>query len=393
MQPLLILFLFAASKLFSQSADLQRYVAEGDRALSEGRYPDAEQAYEKVRQLSPNTAEVYAKLGLIYFQEGKFAAAAPVLAQAIKLKPGLPNADTLLAMSLAELGRYGEALAGLEKAFRRSADPAVKRMAGLQLARVYTGLRRDEKAVEVALELRRLYPNDAEVLYHAGKLFGNYAYLTMEKLAEVAPESVWRHQAAGEVYESQETWDRAIAEYREVLAASPRRPGTHFRIGRAMLAQARQAKAGVEGAAGAAKEFQLELELDPSNANAAYELGEINRASNRLELARGYFDQAVRSYADFEDAQIGLGRTLLALGKPELALPHLKKAVELNRDNDVAYYAIAQVSRALGDQAGQQKALAEFRRVRQSRAVRAIKDPRREVTRQELDDKAASDPR
>jgi hypothetical protein len=41
---------------------------------------------------------------------------------------------------------------------------------GLQLQRAYTGLRQDDKAVEVALELTRAFPKDPEVLYHAGRL-------------------------------------------------------------------------------------------------------------------------------------------------------------------------------------------------------------------------------
>src|SRR5918911_981458 len=56
--------------------------------------------------IGPATAEVHARLGLIYFQERKFAEAIAALREAIRLKPGLPKLDTLLAMSLSELGRY-----------------------------------------------------------------------------------------------------------------------------------------------------------------------------------------------------------------------------------------------------------------------------------------------
>ena len=95
---------------------------------------------------------------LIYFQERKYEAAVSALRQALKLKPALPKTSALLAMSLSELGRYSEALPGLEKGFRQSTDPPIKRMCGLQLLRAYSGLRRDSKAVDVALELNRLYP-------------------------------------------------------------------------------------------------------------------------------------------------------------------------------------------------------------------------------------------
>jgi thioredoxin-like negative regulator of GroEL len=54
------------------AAQSQRYFEEGEKALAEGRYGDAERAYEKLRELAPNMAEAHARLGLIYYQQGKF---------------------------------------------------------------------------------------------------------------------------------------------------------------------------------------------------------------------------------------------------------------------------------------------------------------------------------
>jgi tetratricopeptide (TPR) repeat protein len=379
--------------VFAQASDavLQRYYQEGEAALAAGHYGDAEQAYDKLRQLSPETAEVHAKLGVIYFQEKKFAAAVPALRQALKLKPTLPNTDTLLAMSLSELGRYSEALPGLEKGFRRSTDRALKRMAGLQLERAYTGLQRDSKAVDVALELNRLYPDDPEVLYHTGRLFGNFAYLSMRKLSQVSPSSVWRHQAAGEAFESQGDHDLAIAEYRKVLSIDPGRAGIHFRIGRALVASLQQTNSRPEDSVEALKEFEQELRLDPTNANAAYEMAEIHRRSGQLEKAQQLFEAALKNYPDFEEAQVGLGRTLIVMGKPDGALPHFQKAIALDPEDDVPYYHLAQVYKALGKEAEQQKALWEFRRIRGQRSSQreTVLFSPRDVTRQEVDPNAA----
>ena len=101
--------------------------SEGERALAERRYEDAAKAYEKLRELSPGTAEVHAGLGLIYFQQRRFAEAVPALRQALKLKPALPGADILLAMSLSELGQFKEALPGLRKGFRQTSDVPLRR--------------------------------------------------------------------------------------------------------------------------------------------------------------------------------------------------------------------------------------------------------------------------
>jgi tetratricopeptide (TPR) repeat protein len=387
---MILLCLSASSGLAQQanSALLQRYSEEGEKALAEQRYDEAAKAYEKIRELAPNTAEAHARLGLIYFLQGRFEQAAPALRQALKLKPSLPNTDVLLAMSLSELGQYQEALPALQKGFKRVTDPTLKRASGLQLQRAYTGLRQDDKAVEVALELTRLYPKDPEVLYHAGRLFANYAYLSTVKLAEVAPDSLWLRLASGEAYESQGRLDVAIREYKEVLSLQPNRPGVHYRIGRAMLSLAKQSTDDKVSEPEALKEFEEELRLDPTNANAAYEAGEIHRKSARFDRAAELFSQAVKYYPDFVEALVALGRTLLSLGKAEQSLAPLGKAVALDAANEVAWFQLAQAQRALGNVAEQQKALAELQRLRDMKRQAEINFlTRQEVTKQSLDSK------
>jgi tetratricopeptide (TPR) repeat protein len=372
---------------------LQKYSEAGERALAEHRYEDAETAYEKLRELSPATAEVHAGLGLIYSQQRKYAQAVAALRQALKLKPALPGTDVLLAMCLSELGQFQEALPGLRKGFRQTADAPLRRLTGLQLQRAYTGLLQDDKAVEVALELYRLYPDDPEVLYHAGRLFSNYAYLATLRLARVAPASAWMHQAAGEANESQGLGDAAIREYRQVLTLDPGRPGIHFRLGRVLLSRAGQPGSDADAQrsrAEAASEFEQELGLDPTNASAAYELGEMQRQSGQLDKARELFEAAVGHYPEFEEAQVGLGRVLIALAKPELALPHLRKAVALNPGSEVPQYQLSLAYRALGNTAEQQKALAEFQRLKseKARGQEPLTFVFRQATKQALDPKA-----
>ena len=366
-------------------AVLQQHAQEGERALAAGRYAEAEKAYETLRKLSPGTAEVQARLGLIYFQQGKFSEALPALREAVRLKPGLPNVDSLLAMSLSELGQYEEALPVLEQAFAGSKDPVLRRMAGLHLQRSYSGVGRDQDAVEVALRLSRLHPDDPEVLYHSGRLFANLAYVQTMRLAAVAPESVWLHLAAGEANESQGLYDAAVREYRQVLALSARRPGVNFRIGRALVAKSQNASA--DDLATARKAFEEELRIDPTNASAAYEIGEMHRKAGELELARAMFEQALKHYPAFEEALVGLGRTLLALGQPAEALPRLQAALKHDPEDEVAHYQIAQAYRALGRTVEQDRALAEFTRLRSRAEQRraAVPSNKRDVTPQQLE--------
>jgi tetratricopeptide (TPR) repeat protein len=307
----------------------------------------------------------------------------PELRRALQLKPVLGRASTLLAMSLSELGQYQEALPGLENGFHKPPDPITKRMCGLQLMRAYTGLQRDSDAVNLALELNRLYPDDPEILYHTGRVYGNFAFLTLHKLEVVAPTSVWRHQAAAEAFESEGSTNAAIGEYHEVLKLDPNRPKIHYRIGRTLLARWQLTHA-PEDRTEAAQEFEAELELDPGDANALYELGEIHRQQGELDQAQQFFAAALKYYPDFQEAQVGLAATLMAQQKPELALPHLQRAVALNADDEVAWYRLAQADRALGNTEEQEKALAQFQRLRSQIALQQGTSTPGEVTKQVL---------
>lgn len=371
----------------AQDRGFEKQYQDAQRALAEGKIDEAQHAYEILRQENPGVAEIRANLGLIYFEQRKFNAAIPELRRALQLKPGLSNSAALLAMSLSELGRYEEALAGLEKGFR-SADPQIKRMCGLQLERVYTGLKRDDNAVDVAMELNRSYPDDPEVLYHNGKIFGNYAFLTMRKLVEVAPNSIWRHQALAEAAESQESFATAIAEYRQVLKMNPNQPGIHYRLGRTLLARARQLNSS-DDLAEAEREFEQELQLDPENGNAAYEIGMSRQNAGRFAEAQQRFEQVLKFHPDFEEAQLGLASVLTSQGKPQEALPHLRKAIALNGDNEVSWYRLAQVERSLGNAAEAQQAVAKFkvlhdRKMNEEGAGRRFVSDQGEVTPQSL---------
>ena len=374
-----------------QEDSAQRYATEGQAALTRGHYQDAEKAYAKLRELQPAVAEVHANLGLIYFKQGKFEDAVHALRQALKLKPTLTKSDNLLGMSLSELGRYEEALPSLRKCFPRLSEPEIKRLCGLELLRAYTGLKRDKNAVDVALELDRLYAEDPEILYQTGKIYGNFAFLTMRKLAEVAPNSLWRHLAAGEAQESRGSYDQAIQEYREVLRLEPSRPGMHYRIGRTLLSRYWQRHL-PDDTAEAQKEFEWELQLFPSNANAAYELGELHRSARHTDEAEKYFEQALEYYPGFAEAHLGLAAVLVEKKETEQALVHAQKAVAANPENEVGWYRLAQIQKALGNTAEQEKAIAEYRRLHEEAARQKGIEPRgspfsspSEVTRQTAD--------
>src|ERR1700756_1673216 len=97
-----------------------RYADAGQHALAAGRYAEAQADYEKLAKLEPGIAEVHATLAVIDFKLRDYERAVGEVQTAKRLKPSLAKLDGLLGMAQAELGRFAEALPGLEKGFRQS---------------------------------------------------------------------------------------------------------------------------------------------------------------------------------------------------------------------------------------------------------------------------------
>jgi predicted Zn-dependent protease len=370
---------------------LDRIAADGQRALAEGNYAEAQSDFQKLAKLQPGIAEVHATLAVIDFKQRDYEQAITEIRTAQKLKPALPKLDSLLGMSLAELGRFSEALPGLEKGFKQSSDTEVKRMCGLQLLRAYTGLHRDSDAVEISLILNKLFPKDPEVLYQTGRIYGNFTYQIMEKLHNEAPGSIWMLQAQGEAAESQKDYDTAISAFHHVLVLEPNRPGIHYRIGRVYLTRFQENHQAKDRDA-ATEQFRAELTVDPQNGNAEYELAQIDCDQGNLAQAQQEFEEVVAKHPDFEQARVGLAGVLIENNRDALAAQQLKRAVELDPDDDVAWYRLTRALRTTGSAEEQKKAMIEFRRVHELIAARTApakaSASEQEVTPQKLGDTA-----
>jgi tetratricopeptide (TPR) repeat protein len=368
------------------SSQFEQLYRSGQAAMASGKYDDARAKFERLEKMNPAVAEVHATLGVLCFKLGDFNHAIVEIRAARKLKPGLPGLDALLSLSLAESGKPREALSGLEASFQASSDPAIRRQVGLELAQVYSELEMDRQAVETALKLRDQYKDDPEVLYNVGKILGNSAYRTMQNLfhSPEAGRSVWVQLAEAEAHESQGEFVDAIQSYQRVLQIDPHRPNIHYRIGRTYLAKWQSSHASDDLSA-AESEFAKEIETNPGNGNAEYELAGMRWKKGDEASAKQLYQSAIEHYPDFEEALVGLAGVDINTQSAAQAVPLLERATKLRPQDEVAWYRLAQADRASGDREGQTRALENFKRLHaaSSQAPRTP-SPSDSVTRQEL---------
>ena len=330
---------------------------DAENAMAAKDLPAATAALEKLSNLTPDSAQVHANLGLVYYMQNRYSQAIVALQKAAKIDPGLPNVNVVLGICLTGTGRYKDAVKLLGPAFRSSSakDP-MGRVAGLDLLRACRAQQDYSQADEVSAELLRRYPDDAEVLYNSSRLHGEQSLNLILRLMKSAPNSPWVPLAFAQINEDEKQYDSAISQYRLALKIDPRLPGAHLSLGRVLLLSSNTAEVADE----ALQEFKNELEMDPQNAGAEYEIGEIYRKRAQLNEALEHFLRATELEPGLEDAQIALARTLINLHRTKEAIPHLLSAIRLKPTNEVSHFLLATAYGQTGDLAGQQKEAALY---------------------------------
>jgi tetratricopeptide (TPR) repeat protein len=342
-----------------RDTDLDRYSDLARQALAAKKWVEAAQALEHLAKLAPQVAEVQANLGLARYFEGRPAEALGSFERARELNPGLRQVDLMIGLCDADLGRYGDAVRRLAPAFEHPPDEETGRLIGLHLERSYAELKQFDKAMATGEELVRRYPNDPEILYQLSRLHADRSFALMSDLVRAAPDSAWTHYANAQVQESLDRFDAAEQEYRNALQRDPRMLGVHYHLGRVILRASRT----TDSIEKARREFEQELEISPGNADAEYELGEIDREHGNLDAAAVHFDRALHYHPEFVEAQVGMAKTLMKLGRPGDALPHLAEAARLDPGNKVPHYLLASAYKSMGDAASAAREISLYQKL------------------------------
>jgi tetratricopeptide (TPR) repeat protein len=238
-------------------------------------------------------------------------------------------------IGLASKGRCREALPLLKRATPHLVDKQVKYRALMSTARCAMSLDHTEAAIEALLALNREFPHDPDVLYSTTHFYSELASRAAQELAAAAPGSHQAQQLEAEAFESQENWDKAIAEYKRILEQEPRLHGIHYRLARIFLSKS------PPDAEGARAELGEELKIDPDNAAAEFLLGEIARQAGQWEDAIPHFSRASKLDEGFQEAYLALGMSLNSAGKFADAIAPLQSYVKMQPGDPAGHYQLA----------------------------------------------------
>ncbi|HEV2113856.1 MAG TPA: tetratricopeptide repeat protein [Terriglobales bacterium] len=279
-----------------------------------------------------------------------------------------PAARAERAAKLAESGQCPEALPLLQKSLSVALEDDLKRrvaFSGLHCAMV---LNQQDKAIDFVQFLNREFPKDPEVLYQSAHAYSDLSIRASQELIHTAPTSYQVHELNAEALETQEKWPEAAAEYRKILEHDPRVPGIHYRLARVLLSMPPSSTTLEE----IKKEFEQEVEIDPSNAGAEYALGNLAWQSQQWDDSIKHFTRASKLDGSFADAFFALGRVLISAERFSEAIPPLERFVQLVPGEPVGHFQLATAYSRTGHKAEATKEFALYRQT--TDAVRDAKD-------------------
>jgi tetratricopeptide (TPR) repeat protein len=281
-------------------------------------------------------ADSLTEQGVNAFQHGHYVEACRLLQDAVSQAPNDEHARAFLALARAGAGHCAEAIPELTARFGASADPDLARLSGLALVQCMVAKGETVKAVPVTAQLAARYPDDADVLYQAARLHMKAFTDVTHRMFERTPASFRVNQLSAEIFETEDRFAEAAAEYRKAIAKNPLALDLHFRLGRAILLESHSP----EALAAARAEFEAELVLNADDAAAEYQIGQILNAAAKPAEALAHYERALALGPDFVEAALAVGKMRVQAKRFPEAIQLLEHVIELDARNEAAHYSL-----------------------------------------------------
>ncbi len=304
----------------------QAYSVRAWMHLDRGAASEAREAFAQAVKLDPRNVLALGGEGRLLFSEGRYTEALARFDAALQIDPG--SADTIVHDAGAKLAldRLAEAKQQLVDARSRFPNNA---SIALLLGRVeqhlgnYGAAEADMRAAVAMVDVSRRdailpYVALSELLSSRGRL-GDAKAVLGEAKAKLAS-STALDRALGDVAELQGDHDLAITQYRRALAQDPHDNSAHFRLAVTLRRMRRFDEARVE--------LDTISAVDKDYPGLALERGLLFEDSGDVAQAIEQFKAALARAPDDPDLQLRVGSAYVAIGRPDDAIPMLRKVIQ-----------------------------------------------------------------
>lgn len=340
----LCLFVVPLSLRAAQSANdqvspqVQQLYSEAQAAQQQGDAATAIAKYRAMLRLAPGLAPAWNNLGMLYFNSGQYAEAAPVLEHGLRLNPRMTTASTMLGLSYFELGENQKAEPLLERA--AAANPS-DRNVQMSFAHVLLALGDNDRATRQLNEYLKIDPKNQEAWYLLGKTYLQLSEDALGKVNQIDPNSYVAHEVAGEIDEGMHNYDGALVEFKKAVELAPDEPGTHLRLANVYWVMGKWESA--------QEEFRTELAHAPTDCVARWKMANsmLEAGGANDEILKN-LNEAVERCPQLMQARVDRAHVLINLKQEKEALPDLLLAQKANPDEPTIHFLLASVYRAQG---------------------------------------------
>jgi Tfp pilus assembly protein PilF len=345
---LIFLFQVFAVSLMAQSTSsrasrIQDHLRRAAEALKANDPQAAVKEFDAVLTLDPKNAEAHANRGAVIMLQGDCKAASTDFRDALAVDPGMAKARAMLGLCERRIGgRDAQSL--LESAFPKLREKNLRTQVGMELVAIYFQSGDLERAASTTQSLVDLSPDNIDILYLAQLVYTELADDTLNKLTIIGPGSARMQQVIAEHLVNAGDLPGAILHYKKCLEMDPHLAGVRYELAEAILQSAPSDPATQSRAE---DELNAAIKEEGDSAKIECELAWIAGRRDDSQAAHEHYERAFTLNPAEVDAELGVGRFLMAEGKYQDALKYFRMAVENDPLNGEAHYRLGTLYRKL----------------------------------------------
>jgi tetratricopeptide (TPR) repeat protein len=300
-------------------------------------FPRAAECYATYLKDHSDSADVWQRLGLVYYLDNRYDHAAPALQRAVELNPSLWGANLFLGISEYRMAQFVRAQESVQAALKVNPD--------LPEGHLWMG------SILMALGQREAATAELEKIPAASSVAMDANYLLVQGYRSVAEDyyrkiqqsdanSYRAHQLAAESFAWDGKYQNAILEYRKALQLKPDLEGAHRGIAEMYWEQRQFEKA--------TQEYVVELQKFPLDDEAHLRIGEYLLSQGKVGEAVPQLETALQVNKRSWELDRALGQASMATGDMAKAQSWLESATQQNPSDALSHQLLAESYRATG---------------------------------------------
>lgn len=297
----------------------------------------AEKYLKRVLMADSQNIEIHSLLASVYSRQRNYEAAVLAYKKIIEMNDKKDEAHLGLGLVYLSMRKYKEALPPLEKAIQLNSDHAEY---AYQIGNIHESLKEYTKASESYDRFLDSKPEKpGEAYYHLGlcrREIGEYekAITAFQGALKGNPQDVKINRDLAQSFRKAAQYEKAEEIYKFLAQLNPEEETIYYRTILSMYTEAKMHDKAIEAS-------KALIKLDPSNADAVYNLGYMYLVLKKYKEAIQTFKSALVLRPNFEYAYANIANSYFQIKNYSQAVAAYRKLTEIAPENTDAWFNMA----------------------------------------------------